>query len=63
MNSNYSSVFNESVSDGATTSYSLRNLEEDSDFIISIAAINPSGRSEAAVLMVSTSQSGNLSHI
>ena len=41
-------------------SYILENLEEDSDFTISLFAINPAGRSEPACLNTTTLQSGKI---
>ena len=47
---------------GSANSYILENLEEDSDFTISLVAINPAGRSEAASVNVTTLQSGKIIH-
>lgn len=41
-----------------TSRHTLENLEEDSDFFISLIAMNPAGSSEAAVLTASTLVSG-----
>ena len=43
-------------------SYILENLEEDSDFNISLFAINSAGRSEAASVNVTTLQSGKITY-
>ena len=46
---------------GPANSYIIDNLEEDSDFNISLFAINPAGRSEAASInSVTTLQSGKI---
>ena len=46
--------------DSPANSYIIENLEEDSDFIISLFAINPAGRSEPACLNTTTLQSGKM---
>ena len=54
---NSSDVVNVSVDD-SENSHMLFPLEEDSDFNISLVAINPAGRSEAATVMVTTLTAG-----
>ena len=54
---NVSDVMNISVQ-GDNRSHHLVNLPENSHFNISLFAINPSGRSEAATIMVTTVESG-----
>ena len=44
--------------DGAVNNYNLSEIEEDSDFTISLVAINPAGRSEAAIENTRTLRSG-----
>ena len=46
--------------DSTANSYILENLEEDSNFSISLFAINPAGRSEPACLNTTTLQSGKI---
>ena len=44
----------------STNSYTLENLEEDSEFNISLTAFNPAGRSEPANLVATTLPSGTV---
>ena len=52
-----SDVFDISIH-GYNRSYILNQLEEDSVFNISLVAINPAGRSEAATIVVTTLNAG-----
>ena len=52
-----SDVFNVSI-DRYKRSHMLDKLEEDSEYSVSLVAINPSGRSEAATIMVTTLTAG-----
>ena len=47
-----------SIDNGNINNYTLYDLEEDSDFTISLIAINPAGRSTAATEMATTLQAG-----
>ena len=60
-----SDVINVSINSGnnITNSYTLYNVEEDSDFTISLVAINPAGRSEAATKVTTTLQTGMCVHV
>ena len=53
-----SDIMKISIDDGKINSYTLHKVEEDSDFTISLVAINPAGRSIAATEMVTTLQAG-----
>ena len=46
----------------STNSYTLENLEEDSEFNISLTAFNPAGRSEPANVVVTTLPLGNIKY-
>ena len=46
------------VNDGSATEYTLQNLQEFSEYTISVAAVNGGGSSPAATAMATTAPSG-----
>ena len=46
------------VNDGTAREYTLQNLQEFSDYIISVAAVNATGASAPVVIVTTTSASG-----
>ena len=53
-----SDIMNISINNGSINSYTFYDVEEDSDFTISLTAINPAGRSKATTEVATTLQKG-----
>ena len=56
-----SEVMNVLINDGNVNGYTLYDVEEDSDFTISLIAINPAGKSRATTETATTLQAGTYS--
>ena len=56
----YSRIMNSTIIGNSTERYTLMNLEEDSEFNISLTASNPAGESEPATAMATTLPSGTV---
>ena len=59
----FSRIMNSTIIGNSTKSYTLMNLEEDSEFIISLTASNPAGESEPATVTATTLSSGTVKSV